>query len=89
MHIIPSLCRDVARQRAVWSEDAHQTTFGAMLQNHRYIYASRARRKSREIMLAVVLTLAAAAFAIAAIQRQATETTAVVIDPNGNTPLSN
>ena len=40
-------------------------------------YTDRARRKVREIALAIVLTLAAALFLIAAFHRQAKETAAV------------
>jgi hypothetical protein len=42
--------------------------------------ARRVRRSAREIILAVILTLAAAAFVIAAISSSTPET-AVVIDP--------
>lgn len=40
------------------------------MNQHRQIYADRARRKSREIALAVILTLAAAACLFVALQRQ-------------------
>ena len=43
------------------------------------MYSDRARRKSREIALAIVLTLAAIAFVVAAMQRNTRETAAVTI----------
>ena len=49
-----------------------------MMRNLQQAYSDRARRKVREIALAILLTLAAALFLIAALHRQAHETAAVI-----------
>jgi uncharacterized membrane protein len=48
------------------------------MNEQRHIYTDRARRKSREIALAVILTLAAAACLILALQRQPQKTAVLV-----------
>ncbi len=55
----------------------------SMMRKIQQPYTDRARRKVREIALAIVLTLAAALFLFAALHRQASETAAV----NGKSPV--
>ena len=47
------------------------------MRNVQQPYTDRARRRLREIALAIVLTLAAALFLVAALQRQVGETAAM------------
>jgi hypothetical protein len=48
-----------------------------MMEKFQQIYTERAWRSVREIVLAIVLTLAAAAFLVAALSHRANETAAV------------
>ena len=51
-----------------------------MMQKPQHTYTDRARRKVREIVLAILLTLAAVLFLVAAL-RQQTNKTAAIADP--------
>jgi hypothetical protein len=52
-------------------------------------FAERARRSAREIALAVVLTLAAVVFVVAAIHGHAPETASITTPPDGIENRSN
>ena len=72
-----------------WQSQASRVNSSPMMERFQHIYADRAWRSIREIVIAVVLTLAAVVFLLAALTHRANETASVTPPSAVERPAAN